>query len=538
MRRRIFPNLIGDFSSLEERQARLERILQIIGFSPELPYTLTVNDGTRNRVLIGKINGDYGIKIVDNSGNEIILADGTIVADAIKSGTLDCSLITVTNLDAGSITTGDLSATRIVGGTLDCGGITVQSLNAASITVGQFADVNDRFGDTSIHGDKIQTGTLAANRIEVNSITAGQIEAHSISGNELSFHSITGDHMIVNNLAAISADLGEIHAGSMDADRINAHTITTDHINYLHADRVDRGEMSADRIAGGLGRFNGVWVYDWVVIEGDIQCHTVKASDDLEVSNNIYIKAPWHEKGFNCGQDGWVTQTWWFREDLWVHGDFGVSGSKGFIIEHPENPEKYVQYSSHEGPEVLLRIRGKGKLAKGYATIELPHHWTLVTEEDELSVMLTPAGDCNGLFVELDSITQESFTVKELQGGESDTDFFWEALAVRKGYKEQPIIIDKRDHSKQKGNPEHIDYQLEKGILNEEEYNVAKESVGAIERKSEKRRESEIDLVNTLIKMNKKSTRDSFEEISFREISPEEVNGLRKEANDTFLSEG
>jgi len=142
MRRRLFPNFIGDVFELEERQLRIESIMRVIGFSPELPYTLTVNDGTFNRVLIGKINGDYGIKIVDNAGSEIILANGTIVADAIKTGTLDCDLITVANLDAGSISTGYLSATRIQGGTLDCGTMTVSSLDAGSITVGTFVDIN------------------------------------------------------------------------------------------------------------------------------------------------------------------------------------------------------------------------------------------------------------------------------------------------------------------------------------------------------------------------------------------------------------
>jgi phage minor structural protein len=58
-------------------------------------------------------------------------------ADAIRSGTLDCSQITVTNLDAGSITTGTLSGDRITGGTIDGVNITGSIITAANtLTIG------------------------------------------------------------------------------------------------------------------------------------------------------------------------------------------------------------------------------------------------------------------------------------------------------------------------------------------------------------------------------------------------------------------
>ena len=248
MRRRLMPNLLGDYASLEQRQAVLERIMQSIGFSPELPYTLTVNDGTLNRVLIGKINGDYGIKILDNAGNTILLANGTIIADAIKSGTLDCDLITVANLSAEDIVTGTLSADFISGGILNCGTMTVTNLSAGSITTGTFANINARLPVTSIHGDKIQTGTLQANRIVAESITANQIAAHSISGDELAFNTITASHMNVVTLSAISANLGTITAGSITAGIITAGTLNVDRIPGLPASKTTSGEFAVQRI--------------------------------------------------------------------------------------------------------------------------------------------------------------------------------------------------------------------------------------------------------------------------------------------------
>ena len=191
MRRRVMPNLLGDVSSLEERQARLERLLQMIGISPDMPYTITVNDGTRNRVELGLIGADYGIKIVDNAGNNIILANGTIIANAIKSGTLDCGLITVTNLNAGSITTGSLSATRISGGTLNCNLMTVTNLNAGSITAGYLSV--DRISDTSITSAKIQSLTATK-------ITTGTLDCSFLTVVNLSAQSIQVDFLSVNRL--------------------------------------------------------------------------------------------------------------------------------------------------------------------------------------------------------------------------------------------------------------------------------------------------------------------------------------------------
>jgi len=257
MRRRSMPNLIGDISQMEERQARLERVLQVIGFTPDKPYTMVVNDGTRNRVEIGKINGDYGIRITDNAGNNIILANGTIIADAITSGTLDCSLITVANLDAGSITTGTLSASYIQGGILDCGTMTVQSLNAASITVGQFVDTNDRFSDTSIHGDKIQTGTLHADRIEANTINSDQIQTHSLSGDTIAFNTLTGGHLDTRTITADRIQVNTITTNeilSMSGAKLVNSTVANAKISDLSATKLNQGIL----YVGGSGKVSQI----------------------------------------------------------------------------------------------------------------------------------------------------------------------------------------------------------------------------------------------------------------------------------------
>ena len=225
MRRRIVPNLIGDIAQMEERQERLERVMQMLGVTPEYPYTFNINDGTRNTVQIGLVDGSYGIKIVDNAGNEVILANGTIVANAIKTGTLDCSLLTVTNLNAGSITVGTLSASIISGGTLNCSLMTVANLSASVITTGVFLSPNDRFSNDSLSGVKISGNTIAAGKIVANSINSDQIASHGISA----------DCLNVATLEAITANCGHITAGTIDADTVN--------VNNLNASNLNRGTI-------------------------------------------------------------------------------------------------------------------------------------------------------------------------------------------------------------------------------------------------------------------------------------------------------
>jgi len=241
MRRRSFPNLIGDVVSQQQRIDVLERIMRIIGFTPDLPYTLTVNDGTRNRVEVGKVGSDYGIRIVDNAGNEIILANGTIIANAIKSGTLDCDLITVANLSASVITTGTIDAGLIKAGTLNCGLITVQNLSAASITVGTFASPNDRFTTGSLSGIKLSDGTITGNKLVAYTIQADNIDSNAITTDKISAGAVIASKISVSQLSAISGNIGTIIAGSITADVINVGTLNAARIPGLDTGKIISG---------------------------------------------------------------------------------------------------------------------------------------------------------------------------------------------------------------------------------------------------------------------------------------------------------
>lgn len=464
MRRRTFPNFIGDFASLQERQNRTEMVMRVIGFTPDKPYTLNVNDGTRNRVMIGKINGDYGIKIVNNAGATIVFADGHITADGITTGSLDASVVNVINLSASVIVTGELTANLIVGGTLDCSGITVASLNAESITVGRFLSPNDRFTDSSLTGvkisddtitgqklvayaimaDKIATNAITADKISAGTITAVKIHADTITTNEINYMSgakIVNSSIYAEKIAEINANV--ITAGIITGRKIQTHSsatygvkIETDDYGSLAHGYLefwdDFGDVGLLYFNKNRADFNfeggnvNIWGSDLIMRGGSLQSTRRITSDggDLDLvcgyGQRIFFDA--------SGSGGDLSM---FPTD----GDFYATGTKYFKIPHPEDPEnKSIQYVSNESPEVALKIRGKATLTKGNATIQLPYHWELVTEIEGITIQLTPIDDCYGLFVPRVGMRRDSFRVKELMGGDSNAEFMWEVTAVRKGY--------------------------------------------------------------------------------------------------------
>jgi hypothetical protein len=106
----------------------------------------------------------------------------------------------------------------------------------------------------------------------------------------------------------------------------------------------------------------------------------------------------------------------------------------------PTDPSKIIEYSVLEGGEAGTYYRGTAQLLGGTAIVLLPEHFSLVTEEESLTVQVTPRADCNGLFVA--EITTTSIIVKELQGGTSNIQFDYMINGIRKGYSDYQVVRD------------------------------------------------------------------------------------------------
>ena len=479
MRRRTFPNFIGDFVKLQERQDRIEMVMRIIGYSPDKPYTLNVNDGTRNTVQIGNVDGTYGIKIVNNLGATIVFADGHITADGITTGSLDAGVVNVINLSASIIVTGELSANRISGGILNCNLMTVSNLNAGSITVGTFLSPNDRFTTGSLSGIKLSDGTITgakivaftiqadniatnaitSDKISAGTITAVKIQADTITTNEINYMSgskLVNSSVLATKIASLNADV--VTTGTLTGRKVQTHSSssygvkmnTADYSSLSHGylefwdDFGDQGLIYYNRSRADFNIEGGdlnIWSADLNMRGGSLQSTRRIDSDggdlDLRCGSGSRV---FFQDTTGGGGDLSMYPTW---------GDFYATGTKHFRIPHPEDPEnKSIQYVSVEAPEVMLKIRGKAKLKNGSATVALPHHWELVTEAEGITVQLTAIDDCYGLFVPRVGMRRDSFNVKELMSGDSNAEFMWEVTAVRKGYADFNPIQTLEDEAK------------------------------------------------------------------------------------------
>jgi hypothetical protein len=90
--------------------------------------------------------------------------------------------------------------------------------------------------------------------------------------------------------------------------------------------------------------------------------------------------------GFNAGS--LASQAY----GVYSGGNTGASGTKQFVEPHPTDSTKVIRYISLEGPEAGTYFRGKGKFERGTARIPVPEDFRMVTDEEGLTVQITPIG--------------------------------------------------------------------------------------------------------------------------------------------------
>jgi hypothetical protein len=117
-------------------------------------------------------------------------------------------------------------------------------------------------------------------------------------------------------------------------------------------------------------------------------------------------------------------------------GNLTASGTKSFVQAHPTDSTKQIVYVSLEGPEAGTYSRGTAKLGNGEAVVNLPEHFSLVTNEAGLTIQLTPRGEWLQLYVVKASAKQ--IIVREASGKSGQFDYF--VQGVRKGYENHQVI--------------------------------------------------------------------------------------------------
>ncbi|MEM6261402.1 MAG: hypothetical protein AAGI38_02760 [Bacteroidota bacterium] len=93
---------------------------------------------------------------------------------------------------------------------------------------------------------------------------------------------------------------------------------------------------------------------------------------------------------YRTGTDGATSPT----ERLDVRGNLDATGTKNFIIDHPDDPyNKILRHFCIESNEGMVMYRGKITLdANGEANVSLPDYFPGLTDETNATVILTPIG--------------------------------------------------------------------------------------------------------------------------------------------------
>jgi hypothetical protein len=110
-----------------------------------------------------------------------------------------------------------------------------------------------------------------------------------------------------------------------------------------------------------------------------------------------------------------------------ITGNVTITGhlsatSKSFLIDHPTQLGKKLQYGSLEGPEHGVFVRGK----TSDTTINLPNYWASLVDENSISVNLTPIDVFSNIYV------VEYDNRRVVTNGNNGNDYFYTVYGERK----------------------------------------------------------------------------------------------------------
>lgn len=122
---------------------------------------------------------------------------------------------------------------------------------------------------------------------------------------------------------------------------------------------------------------------------------------------------------------------------VYAFGNFGATGTKSSVVP-VDNGKRQVALYAVESPGVWFEDYGSGRLVSGVAIVKIdPAYAQTVNTGVEYHVFVTPAGDCQGLYVTARTAT--GFEVRELQHGKSNVGFDYRIIALRRGYESKRL---------------------------------------------------------------------------------------------------
>src|SRR5262245_42972324 len=117
-------------------------------------------------------------------------------------------------------------------------------------------------------------------------------------------------------------------------------------------------------------------------------------------------------------------------------GHFCASGAKPFVEPHPTDASRVVRYVALEGPEAGTYFRGSARTSGREFVIEVPESFRIVTDEEGITVQLTPVGELASMAV----ISQDLNAIRVRAS--RDVRFHYLVQGVRRAFKNWEAIAE------------------------------------------------------------------------------------------------
>jgi hypothetical protein len=279
-------------------------------------------------------------------------ASGNLVAWNAGGSTPNVSVL---NWDAGTVAQGSGTIVPVGAG----GAITVRlNTAAAGQTAHLVIDVNGYFGDSP--------ATLSNPFVLVNSSNNATMQL----GNDST--SCTGGCGLIVTV--------------FGGDGIRAHSATSGATHGVHGNTTG-GVNGAAGVLGTASIPFSMPGYQVAGVRGESPFFgVVGISPILGVGGSLVAsgnEVAWGALGYATGGTNW---------GLYAFGPLEATGTKSFADPHPTDSTKVIRYISLEGPEPGTYFRGKGRFQRGIARIAVPEDFRMVTDDDGLTVQITPIG--------------------------------------------------------------------------------------------------------------------------------------------------
>jgi hypothetical protein len=332
-------------------------------------------------------------ELADLSVTEQKLADAAVATQKIKDDAVTAakvwkggSVITLSaQIEDAIILSAHIGAAQVKNANIENLAVTSAKIDNLAVTTGKIDDLAvewAKIGDLQVGNSKIMNAAISTAKIQSLAVTAAEMADATITNAKIGLLQV-GNSRIMN--AAISTA------------KIQDLAVTNAEINDINAGKVNAGQMSANRIYGGVGYFDTV---------------------------NILMSG---------------------AEALNVAGNINKTGTSNFSIIHPRKKGHRLVYTGIEAAEVLLVYRGTANLSNGQTRIDFPDHFIAVSDPRNVTAYLTPRADCNGLYIS--ELTNEHLLVKEMLNGVSNVSFDFCVYTVRDGYfdfdfepKDEPLL--------------------------------------------------------------------------------------------------